>query len=304
MKLRLGARGSALSRVQADWVARALALQALTEVEIVPIRTTGDRLSAAGAAIGWKGDFTKELDAALLAGEIDFAVHSLKDVPSRLPDGVALAAVPRREDPSDVLVSRRRRVFADLPRGAAVGTSSPRRRAQVLAARPDLEVSEARGNVDTRLRRLTEGKWDAIVLARAGLARLGRLEEICDVFAADVLLPAIGQGALAVVARAGDGAVAKALSAIEDPDSRAEAAAERRLLAALEAGCHAPVAGLARAAAGGRLKLTGAVFSPDGSRVLRESAEGEARNADDLGRAVADRLLARGAAALLAEATA
>ena len=144
------------------------------------------------------------------AGEIDLAVHSLKDVPSALPPGIVLAAVPKREDPADVLVARPRRGFADLPRGARVGTSSPRRRAQVLAARPDLDVSDARGNVDTRLRRLAEGRWDAIVLARAGLARLERLEEICDVFAPEVLLPAIGQGALAVVARADDGAVGDA----------------------------------------------------------------------------------------------
>jgi hydroxymethylbilane synthase len=287
--------------VQAEWVARALA--AVAEVEIVAIRTTGDRLSAAGAPIGWKGDFTKELDAALLAREIDLAVHSLKDVPSALPEGIAIAAVPLREDPSDVLVSRPRRVFAELPGESRVGTSSPRRRAQVLAARPDLDVSEARGNVDTRLRRLAEGKWDAVVLARAGLARLGRLEEICDVFPAEVLLPAIGQGALAVVARGNDRRIAEALTSIDDTNAHAEAAAERSLLAALEAGCHAPVAGLARAS-GGRLELTGAVFSPDGTRVLRESAEGTGREPAPLGRAVAERLLARGAAGLLAEATA
>jgi hydroxymethylbilane synthase len=301
MKLRLGARGSALSRIQAEWVARALAVRA--DVEIVTIRTTGDRLSAAGAPIGWKGDFTKELDAALLEHEIDLAVHSLKDVPSALPPGIALAAVPKREDPADVLVSRPRRAFADLPPGARVGTSSPRRRAQLLAARPDLDVSDARGNVDTRLRRLAEGKWDAIVLARAGLVRLGRLEEICDVFAPEVLLPAIGQGALAVVARADDRAVGDVLASIEDGASRSEAAAERSLLGGLEAGCHAPVAGLARAAAG-RVSLTGAVFSPDGRRILRESAEDAAGRAEELGRVLAERLLAKGAAGILAEATA
>lgn len=301
MKLRLGARGSALSRVQAEWVARALAPRA--DVEIVTIRTTGDRLSAAGAPIGWKGDFTKELDAALLSHEIDLAVHSLKDVPSKLPPGIALAAVPKREDPSDVLAARPRRTFAELPRGARVGTSSPRRRAQVLAARPDLDVSDARGNVDTRLRRLAEGKWDAIVLARAGLARLSRLEEICDVFAPEVLLPAIGQGTLAVVGRADDRAVGDVLASIEDGASRFEAAAERSLLAGLEAGCHAPVAGLARSSAG-RVSLTGAVFSPDGKRILRESAEDAAERAEELGRTLADRLLARGAARILAEALA
>ena len=303
MRLRLGARGSALSRVQAEWVARAVAQRTGVEVEIVTIRTTGDRLSAAGSPVGGKGDFTKELDAALLAKEIDFAVHSLKDVPSAMPGGLDLAAVPKREDPRDVLASAPRRAFRDLPRGARVGTSSPRRRAQILAVRPDFVVSDARGNVDTRLRRLAEGKWDAIVLARAGLARLGRIDEVCDVFEPDVVLPAIGQGALAVVARSDDGSVRDVLATIEDAVSRAEASAERGLLAGLEAGCQAPVAGLARAAEG-RLSLTGAVFSRDGRRIVRESAEDAAERAEDLGRALADKLLARGAAGILAGATA
>ena len=164
MRLRLGARGSALSLAQASLVARALANSA--EVEIVSVRTTGDRKSAAGAPIGWKGDFTKELDEALLAGRIDLAVHSLKDVPSLIPAGLRLAAVPEREDPSDVLIAPAGQRFATLPAAARIGTSSPRRRAQLLAARPDLEVTDARGNVDTRIRRLEEGRWDGIVLAR------------------------------------------------------------------------------------------------------------------------------------------
>jgi hydroxymethylbilane synthase len=295
MRLRLGARGSALSLAQASAVAEALSG---VEVEIVTIRTTGDRLSAAGSPIEWKGDFTRELDAALLEARIDFAVHSLKDVPSGVPEGLVLAAVPLREDPSDVLVSEPRRLFGELPPGSRVGTSSPRRRAQLLAARPDLEVSEARGNVDTRLGRLREGRWAALVLARAGLARLRRLDQVCDVFSPEVLLPAIGQGALALFARAEDARTREALAAVDHVDSHREAVAERSLLAALEAGCQAPVAGRARVA-GGSLILEAGVFAPDGSRSLRESGAGPAAEAAAIGRSVAERLLARGAASLL-----
>ena len=191
MRLRLGARGSTLSLAQAALVQTALGGE--DAVEVVTIRTTGDRLSADGAPIGWKGDFTKELDEALLDGRIDVAVHSLKDVPSAMPEGLAIAAVPDREDPRDVLLSHPRRAFAELARGARVGTSSPRRQAQVRAARPDLEILEARGNVDTRIRRMQEGRFDALVLARAGLARLGRLAEVVEVFDESVLLPAVGR---------------------------------------------------------------------------------------------------------------
>ncbi|MGH9369302.1 MAG: hydroxymethylbilane synthase [Thermoanaerobaculia bacterium] len=297
MRLRLGARGSPLSLAQASLVARALSGKA--EVEIVTIQTTGDRLAAAGSPIEWKGDFTRELDRALLDGRIDFAVHSLKDVPSAVPGGLVLAAVPPREDPSDVLVSHPRRRFGELPAGARVGTSSPRRRAQLAAARPDLALSEARGNVGTRLTQLREGRWDAIVLARAGLARLGRLEEICDVFPPEILLSAVGQGALALFTRSDDARTRELLGAIDHPESHLEALAERSLLAALEAGCHAPVAGRARAA-GAQLTLDGGVFAADGSRVLREAACGPAGDPEAIGRSLAARLLALGAADLLA----
>lgn len=298
MKVRLGARGSALSLAQAGLVARGLAPWA--EVEIVTVKTTGDRKSARGAAISWKGDFTKELDEALLAHRVDFAVHSLKDVPTALPEGLAISAVPLREDPSDVLVAHPPRPFSELPRGARVGTSSPRRRAQLLAARPDLEVLTSRGNVETRIQRLREGRFEAIVLARAGLARLGRLEEISDVFSPDVLLPAVGQGALALVSRAEDGDVRALLARLDDADSHASVLAERSLLAALEAGCRAPVAGRARVASG-ELHLTAGVFSGDGSRVLREEGSGRAAEGIAIGRAVAEKLLARGAAELIGE---
>jgi hydroxymethylbilane synthase len=301
MTLRLGARGSALSLAQAAIVAGALSADGGPEVEIITVKTTGDRLSAAGEPIGWKGDFTRELDEALLADRIDVAVHSLKDVPAGIPSGLVLAAVPPREDPSDVLLAHPRRGFAQLPSGARVGTSSPRRRAQLLAARPDLEITEARGNVDTRIRRLEEGKWDAIVLARAGLARLGRLEAIVEVFPESVLLPAPAQGALGLVARAGDASTLGLLSRLNDPPSRASVEAERSFLAELDAGCRAPVAARARVA-GERLHLSGAVFEADGSRTLAGTDEGATRDAASIGRALARRLLARGAATLMTEA--
>jgi hydroxymethylbilane synthase len=299
--LRLGARGSALSLAQATLIRDALG--GPSAVEIVKVRTTGDRLSAAGSPIQWKGDFTRELDQALQEGRIDFAVHSLKDVPSEIPEGLVLAAVPVREDPRDVLISHPRRGFAQLPRGARLGTASPRRRAQLLAARPDLQILEARGNVDTRIRRLREGAWDAIVLARAGLRRLGRAEEITEVFPESVLLSAVAQGALGIVARSQDEGTRKALESLDHPASHAEVIAERSFLAVLEAGCRAPVAGRARVE-GERIRLTAGVFSPDGSRFLREEREGETRDAEKVGRGLAQVLLGRGAAALIAQATA
>ncbi len=301
MKLRLGARGSALSLAQAGLVSRSLAGRA--EIEIVEVRTTGDRKSAAGEPISWKGDFTRELDEALTSGAVDFAVHSLKDVPSTMAAGLVLAAVPLRQDPRDVLISHPARPFGELPAGARIGTSSPRRRAQLLAARPDLEVLEARGNVDTRIRRLREGKWDAIVLARAGLARLGRLDEIVEIFPESILLPAVGQGALALAAREGDARVLEILAGVDDPGSHAEVTCERALLARLEAGCRAPVA--ARATASGTsLAIEAAVFSADGSRTLRNRAEGRTADAERIGRDLGDALLDAGAAALIGEATA
>ena len=296
MKLRLGARGSALSLAQATLAERALSPHA--EVERIIVRTTGDQRSARGEPIGWKGDFTKEIDEALLSGRIDLAVHSLKDVPSLLPEGLALAAVPEREDPRDVLVSKSRLPLLGLPQGARIGTSSPRRRAQLRRARPELDVVEARGNVDTRLRRVAEGKWDAVVLARAGLARLGRLEEIVETFSEDLLLPAPGQGALAIVTRSDDAEVRALAQRLDDAASHAEVLAERGLLARLEAGCRAPLAARAKAR-GSNLVLTAGVFSDDGSAALLETGEGPIEAAEQLGREVAERLLSRGAAGLI-----
>lgn len=206
--------------------------------------------------------------------------------------------MPLREDPSDVVVSKDGGPFRSLAAGSRVGTSSSRRRAQVLAARPDLEVVDARGNVDTRIRRLREGRWDAILLARAGLARLGRLEEATEVLPPSVMLPAIGQGALAIVTRGDDREVRGIVARLDHLPSHREVLAERALLDLLDAGCRAPVAGLARTD-GARLALSGAVFSPDGSRTLREEGEGSIEEAEEIGREVGRRLLARGAAELI-----
>jgi hydroxymethylbilane synthase len=299
MRIRIGARGSPLSLAQTELVAAEL--RGDSEVEVVPIRTTGDRSSDLTAGLTGKDLFTREIDEALLAGRIDIGVHSLKDLPSQLPEGLVLAAVPPREDPRDVLVSRHRRSLGSLPRGARVGTSSARRRAQILSRRPDTMVLDARGNVDTRIRRMNEGRWDAIVLARAGLARLGRLDEVTEVLPVSVMLPAVGQGALAVVVREDDGKIRERIAQLDHPASHREAMAERALLELLEAGCRAPIAGLARAG-DGELSLDGAVFAPDGSRTLRADVSGRDVDPVALGREVASRLLEQGAAQLIERA--
>lgn len=298
--MKLGARGSALSLAQTEWVARSLA--GVVGVEVLTFRTTGDRLSQANAEISGKGIFTKEIDEALLEGRVDVGVHSMKDLPSEIPAGLVLAAVPAREDPSDVLISHSSAPLAHLPTGARIGTGSPRRKAQLLALRPDLTVLDARGNVDTRIRRLREGRWDAIVLARAGLARLGRLEDVSEAFGYDRMLPAIGQGALALIAREEDSETRRALAFLDDEECHRQVLAERTLLTHLEAGCRAPLAGLAQKSAQGMLTLEAGVFSPDGRKLLREEATGPAADPSGLGRRVAEALLARGAADLIREA--
>ena len=301
MILRIGARGSALSQAQAALVVGAL--RGRVEATVVTFRTTGDRLSSLGAEISGKGVFTKEIDEALLDGRVDLGVHSLKDLPSEIPDGLVLAAVPVREDPRDVLLSGSGHPLALLPPGSRIGTASPRRRAQLLAARPDCPVSDARGNVDTRIRWMREGRWEAIVLARAGLARLGRLDEVTEVFEEDRMLPAIGQGALALVTRAEDGETRRIVAALDDAQAHSESTAERELLRHLEAGCRAPLAGLARTS-GEVLRLTARVFSRDGERILEARGEGSTRDPREVGRRVAEELLQRGAGLLISEARA
>jgi hydroxymethylbilane synthase len=280
--LRLGTRGSALALAQARWVA-----ERLGKVEIVEITTAGDLKRDVGDKSRWTG----ALERALLDGEIDLAVHSAKDVPGKLVKGTAIAAVPPREDPRDVLVG------APLGAGARVGTSSLRRRAQLLAAWPDLEVVELRGNVDTRLRRLAEGGFDAIVLARAGLQRLGLGDRVTGVVDAHAMVPAAGQGTLVLEARAGDDATASRLAPIADAATLRTLRTERAMVRVLQADCHTPVGAHAEAGDGGALRLRAFVGRADGSAWLRDELSGDEPEA--LGAAVAERLLAAGAQEIL-----
>ncbi|MCI0548344.1 MAG: hydroxymethylbilane synthase [Candidatus Rokubacteria bacterium] len=300
MKLRLGTRESRLALVQSEQVA--VALRRLgAEVELVRITTSGDRLAhVALADLGSKAAFVKEIEEAIQDGRVDLGVHSLKDLPAVLPPGLCLAAYPPRADPADVLVSRRPGGLHGLPSGALVGTSSLRRRILLRAARPDLRVEPIRGNVDTRLRKLEEGAYDAIVLARAGLDRLGLRPATAIPLPPDEFVPAVGQGILALEARQTDREVLELLLGLDDTETRQEAEAERSFLTRLGAGCHTPVAGWARAR-GSRLELTGLVASVDGQTILRTSRTGPPDAAIKLGEAVADELLARGAAQLLAD---
>ncbi|NLF67905.1 MAG: hydroxymethylbilane synthase [Candidatus Anammoximicrobium sp.] len=297
-RLRLGTRASVLARWQADWVAAALA-QLGVPVELVHVSTHGDVSSRPLGAIGGQGVFTKELQRALLDGAVDLAVHSLKDLPTERPAGLALAAVPERESVRDVLVSHVVDGLDALPPGARIGTGSSRRRAQLLHARPDLQVSEIRGNVDTRLRKLDEGQYEAIVLAEAGLKRLGLSARITQILPLERMLPAVGQGALGVEARRDDDAVLQTLTQLDHPGTRWAVLAERALLAALDTGCLAPVGAWARVQGDG-LQLDAVVLSPDGRERLAASSAGPPQQAESLGRAVAAELLARGASQLIA----
>jgi hydroxymethylbilane synthase len=287
--VRLGTRGSALALAQARAVAEALE----GDVEVVEVRTGGD----AGAAVGDKSRWVDGLERALLAGDIDLAVHSAKDVPAELADGLALLGVPPREDPRDALVGAAS--LDALPEGARVGTTSLRRRAALLAVRPDLEVFDLRGNVDTRLRKLADGEAHALVLALAGLRRLGREDAADAVLDPETMLPAAGQGALALEGRADDGDAYAAAAAISDLDATVAVIAERTLTAALDATCYTPVAALGTVA-GDQLTLSAFVALPDGSEWIRDTLSGDASDPEAVGREVADRLRSVGAADLLA----
>jgi hydroxymethylbilane synthase len=291
--IRLGTRGSALALAQARWVAERLP----GEVELVPITTAGDQRQGGVPEVADKSRFVKEIEEALLAGDVDLAVHSAKDVPAELPDGLAIVAVPTRADARDSICG------ADsldaLPQGAAVGTASLRRRAALLALRPDLEVRELRGNVDTRLRRLAEGDFDAILLAQAGLDRLDRGSEGAPLEAAG-FVPAAGQGCLLLEGRADDSDIRNAASGLADLEAVACLTAERAVVRALEATCHTPV-GAHAVKEGDRLRLTAFVGMPDGSHWIRDELDGTADDPADLGAAIGERLLAAGAGELLAE---
>lgn len=298
--LRLGTRRSLLARTQSEHVAAALRERTGREVELVEVTTHGDvsRVPLTAMAAAGTGVFVSALRDALLEGRVDLAVHSLKDLPTAPAEGLVVAAVPPREDPRDVLVARDGLRLSELPEGARVGTGSPRRAAQLRAARPDLQVVDVRGNVDTRLRLVSDGEVDAVVLARAGLVRLGRADEATEVLEPATMLPAPGQGALAVECRSDDDAVRRACAVLEDPPTRAAVEAERSLLAALEAGCAAPLGALARVDADGELHLRALVASIDGSATAERSGRGPLAAATETGRRVAADLLASGSPAL------
>jgi len=297
-RLRLGTRASPLARAQAELVRAALAgRHAGLEVELVFVRTTGDRLRGPLAPAGGKGLFVKEIEEALAEGHVDAGVHSMKDLPARLAPGLVIGAVPERVDPRDVLVGGAGGL-AGLPEGARVGTASPRRRAQLLARRPDLEVVLLRGNVDTRLRKWRTGEVDALVLAAAGLARLGIVEPAARPLAVEEFLPAVGQGALALECRADDGSTRALLSAVADPVAATAVAAERAFLTAVGGDCNTALAAHATVA-DGQVSLRALVADPDGRRQLEDRGTAASSAAAALGRTLAERLLAAGAAALI-----
>lgn len=297
MQLRLGTRGSALARWQAEWVAAQLGKLGV-EVELVPITTRGDTQQGPIETIGGQGVFTKELQRALLDERIDLAVHSLKDLPTDEVPGLCLAAVPERAPVGDVLVCPRHASLEELPQGAVVGTGSLRRRAQLLHVRGDLRIRDIRGNVDTRLRKVREGDYDAAVLAEAGLRRLGLAEQITQLLPPAIVLPAVGQGALGLETRSDDPATRKRLAGLDHPATHHAVLAERAMLAALRGGCLAPIAAWARME-DDQLTLTGRVLSPDGTRRLEATRTAAGSEAVQLGLGVADELLAQGAADLI-----
>ncbi len=299
MRLRLATRGSALARWQTEWIAQRLSRLG-HECELVIVSTRGDRYQGPIDASSPQGLFTREIQAAVLAGEADAAIHSLKDLPTQQAAGLVLAAVPPRAASADALVSRRFVSLDALPPGAIVGTGSVRRRAQLLAYRSDLAVTDLRGNVDTRLRKLDEGRYDAIILAAAGLDRLGLSDRIVQRLPPEIMLPAPGQGALGIEARVDDQAVLGVLAELNDAATRAATTAERTMLAAIGGGCLAPVAALAEAAGSG-LRLVARVLSADGRRVVRAEVAGGFAEAEQLGRRAAEELAAGGAGELIAQ---
>jgi len=301
----IGSRGSKLALWQAEWVkSRLTKLRPETEIRIEIIKTSGDvMLNVPLSTIGGKGVFTKELEEALLAGTIDLAVHSLKDLPTTLPDNLAISAITELEDARDALIlpaglTADNHSLLDLPRGAIVGTSSLRRQAQLKHLRPDVRIKDLRGNVDTRLRKLDEGGYDAIILASAGLLRLGFDGRINAAITHDEMLPAVGQGALGIETRAGDARTAALVSLLEHAPTRAACTADRTLLHALGGGCQVPIAAHAMVS-GDVLRLEALVAALSGERVIREVIEGESAHAGRAGETLASRLRERGADALL-----
>jgi hydroxymethylbilane synthase len=305
MTIRVGTRASRLATTQSGHVAQLLRDALGREVELVEVTTQGDVSRAPLATFGGVGVFVGALRDALLRAQVDLAVHSLKDLPTAPHDGITVAAVPEREDPRDVVVARDGLTLGELPAGARVGTGSPRRAAQLRALGLGFDVVPIRGNVDTRIRKVHDGDVDAVVLARAGIARLGRMDEVTEVLDPLQMLPAPGQGALAVECRSGDThLLAEVRAAIDDARARTAVTAERAVLAALEAGCSAPVGALADIAegdAGEELWLRAVALSTDGAAAVRRSAGGPPADAEKIGRELAEEMLRDGASALIEE---
>ncbi|MCA9120477.1 MAG: hydroxymethylbilane synthase [Planctomycetaceae bacterium] len=298
--IRLGTRASALARWQADWVAARLT-ELGAKVELVFIKTGGDGTTTPITQSNSQGLFTKEIQRALLDDRVDLAVHSLKDLPTECVEGLGLVAVPGRESPRDAFLSNRFSSFKDLPEGARVGTGSRRRQSQLLHARPDLKVLDIRGNVETRLQKLDNGEFDAIILAEAGLNRLGLVDRITQILPPSVMLPAVGQGALGLETRLDDSETMAAVTQLDDPDTHACVLAERTLLLELRGGCLAPVGAWGRVE-DGELHLDATVLSTDGATRLVAKAQGDPRDAVALGASAARQLIEMGAATLIAAA--
>ena len=298
--LRIGTRGSALALWQARSISEALRAIAGVQSELVIVKTSGDKFQQTSfSEIGTKGVFIKELEDALLERRVDLAVHSMKDVPTDIPGGLTIAAICKRQDVRDALLSTTGASLDHLPAGARVGTSSLRRKSQLLYARSDLQILDLRGNVDTRIEKLKRGDYDAIVLAKAGLDRLGLSANITEVLSTDVCLPAAGQGAIGIEARAEDAESLEILSALNDGETRSGVEAERAVLAGLEGGCQVSIGVWGRMESG-KLVLEVAVLSPDGAQRMREKSSCAPEDAVALGERVAARMLDQGAAALLA----
>lgn len=298
--LRIGTRASQLAVTQATWVKRRIeSTHPQIRVELTKITTKGDRiLDVPLAKVGGKGLFVKEIEDALLAGEVDLAVHSMKDVPTELPEGLHIGIIPLREIPQDAFVSTRYASLDALPRGARVGTSSLRRKSQLAALRPDLTITDLRGNIDTRLRKLDEGLFDAILLAGAGLNRMGLQQRITTLLPAEQMLPAIGQGSLGIELRKNDQDLLQILQFLHDPDTAVTVSAERAFLLRLEGGCQVPI-GAHALLAGDTISLTGLIAGVDGRHIIKETMTGPVEQATALGTTLAESLLAKGGKALL-----
>ncbi len=299
--IRIGTRGSMLAKWQAEFVRKKIFQVTGVDAEIVIIKTTGDKLQTAQfAQIAGKGVFIKELEEALLDEQVDLAVHSVKDIPTDVPSRLCFPVICRREDTRDCLIAAKGETLDTLRHGARVGTSSLRRQAQILHARPDLDVRELRGNVDTRLRKVESGEYDAILLAKAGLDRLGWSNRISEILSQEICMPAVGQGALGVQARLKDSEIAEALAPLDDFETRQSIVAERSLLAALEGGCQVPLGAWARVERG-ELVLDAVVCSPDGKQHIRQRATAPPEQARELGTQMAQLLIDSGAREILQE---